>query len=149
MTPPPTTFTPLCKSLTLNRVNRHFLCGAQKQSRAIIRVAAVTGACGETDRATGGERSGLYSDGKHLSVVLVFCFSVPVIGGPFDQRPGGALGERLLICSIPTALRSDCALPKRGSQTVFEPLLCSPARFWYYSRPDKIWQAEAADLRSP
>lgn len=42
----------LCAGLTLNRLNQGFLCGAQKQSRAIIRVKAVTPACGETDWAT-------------------------------------------------------------------------------------------------
>lgn len=39
----------LCAGLTLNHLNHHFLCGTQKQSRAIIRVKAVTLACRETD----------------------------------------------------------------------------------------------------
>lgn len=42
----------LYAGLTLNPLNRRFLCGTQKRSRAIIRVKAVTPACGETDWAT-------------------------------------------------------------------------------------------------
>lgn len=37
----------LYASLTLNHLNRRFLCGTQKQSRAIIRVKAVMLACRE------------------------------------------------------------------------------------------------------
>lgn len=132
----------LIAGLTLNRLNHRFLCGTQKQSRAIIRVKAVTPACGETDWHT--RTHALYTDKNgfwwhfitgevHVSrisgdvpvmVFLLSRFRSPSLPLSFwiasRQCTWQVIG---LICSILMVLRSDCALPQRSFQPVFEPLL--------------------------